>query len=418
MVEKKEKKNYLIDGIITLIAFFIVLSSNTVYYTSNQHNYYISELLVCSLSMLVIALIAFRKINKNKIGSFMVFYIVYLCVAIIWLLINSSTKIDNFIAIFFVLFGITLFVHKTSEYDLINVFLKKYVNIMCVLAIISLFFYFLGPVLNIVKPTGIEDVNWGGIKSNYSYYNMFFTRQREVFLGNRIFRNTGIFTEGPMYSLSLTISLAIEVFLIKNEKKSKKIILLFTIITTISTTGIIISCLIIFLDYINKKNKTTIIRYIKILFLPILILILVIISIYFYNQKADTSSYNTRIDDYIASYSAWKQKPIFGNGYGSSDEIKKYMSSFRDGNKGLSNSIMVVLAQGGIIMLFFYFYTIVKVLRYKKDKYIVEFLIIMVLLFVTTIFLYMPMLIYFLAIAYSLPLKSKILNKEAKNDIL
>lgn len=409
-----EKNNYVIDFFVFIYTLFIILSSNTIYYTSAQHNWYISELMIASLIGILIFLILFKKIDLKKIGNVVFFCILYFFTMITWLLINNSQNIYNFICIFFVLFPICLLIYKTSKYNVLNKFLKYYVTIMLFLAIISIIFYFLGPIFNIIKYTGKESIYWGGIKINYSYFWVFFCRQKEFFFYRSIYRNTGIFTEGPMYSLSLVIALSINTFLLNDKKFLKKIIFLFTIITTISTTGIIVSAIIIALDFLKNKYNSKVIRYIKILIFPICIIILGGVSVYFYSLKQDTSSYETRIDDYVSSFLAWKQKPIFGNGYGNNDAIKFYMSSFRADNKGLSNSIMVLLAQGGIVLFMFYFGAIINILKCHKDKEIIKFVIIIIILFVTTIFLYMPMLINLLAISYSVSPKK---IKENDGDI-
>lgn len=161
------------------------------------------------------------------------------------------------------------------------------------------------------------------------------------------------------------------IFQRKNIKK-RIILILITILTSLSTTGILVSMAICFLRYIINKDKVKMIKLLKILILPVVAVVIFLISYNIFNSKMETSSYSTRIDDYIASYKAFKDKPIIGNGFKNDDAIIKYMSSFRSNNEGLSNSFMVLLAQGGIYMFIIYFIPFINTLYCSiknKKKY-------------------------------------------------
>lgn len=387
-----------------LFVMLLIMSSNSIYYTSAERNYYISELLIFSVIFMLIIRLLFDMIDVKKLSiafSFLTFYVLFMGM---FSLININKNFYNFFCIFIVLFSLCYLIYKTArkEERIINRLLKMYTDIVLCIAIFSLIMYIIGPTLNIIKPTGYFSIQWGGIKNNYSYFNIYFVRQTEKIFGKIIFRNTSIFTEAPMYSLILTIALASEVFLLNRRNKKRILIFVITIITTISTTGIIISSLIIGTMFIKENETNKVIGYIKIIFLPILIFILAYTSFYFFNAKKDSNSYNTRIDDYKASFLAWKDHPIFGNGYGNNEVAKGYMSAFRSDNKGLSNSIMVVLAQGGVILFSFYFIAVFRVWKYSRNINVKLFLIVMIILFITTIFQYMPLLINFMAISYAL----------------
>lgn len=340
-----------------LFVMFLILSSNSIYYTSADHDYHISELLVFSIILMFILRILLKMVDTKKIVTAISFLIFYIPFMILFSLVNNNQNTYNFFCIFIILFSLCYLLYKTSksEINIINEILEMYVNIVFFIALFSLIMYILGPILNIIKPTGIENIEWGGLKTNYSYFNVYFSRQTEMLFEKNIFRNTAIFTEGPMYSLVLTIALAIENFLLYKKNKRKTFVLVIAIFTTISTTGIIVTSLIMGITFINENKNNKLMKYFKVILFPVIIMGLIGISLYFFNAKKGTDSYNTRIDDYKSAFLAWKQHPIFGNGYGSNEAIKKYMSSFRNDNKGLSNSIMVVLAQGRYCFIFFLF---------------------------------------------------------------
>ena len=95
------------------------------------------------------------------------------------------------------------------------------------------------------------------------------------------------------------------------------------------------------------------------------------------------------------------------------------MSDFRNHNKGLSNSFMILLAQCGIYLFLLYFFPIICIVIYskrEKSNNIIFFVIIMLVLFFTTIFMYKPLMLALLACAYAYILRNnenlKIPNKK------
>ena len=392
----------------------LILTTNTIYYTSSTSDYHFSEITIIILIALIIVRFMNGKNDAKKMKKFLCCIMVYIPLACLFLLLNNTEKWYNFICVFIILFPLCLLLYMVSadKKELIKSLLSKYINVMTVLSIISLLFYVAGPILKIISPTGTVQINWGGEKYNDSYYGLYFTRQTETLFGKNIVRNTGIFTEGPMYSLCLVIALAIHKFLINDKKILYDVIFLLTIISTISTTGIVLAILIMMLSMLSGKNN------IKLLLFPIIAIISIIVSSQILLSKTQTDSYRTRMDDYGSAFLAWKNSPVYGNGYGTNEAIKKYMSSFRSYNQGMSNSIMLVLAQGGIILLLFYMIPLIKTIHYSqknKNKGILYFSAIMALLFVTTLFQYTPLLINMVAMGMTLNIEK---GKEEKCTII
>lgn len=148
----------------------------------------------------------------------------------------------------------------------------------------------------------------------------------------------------------------------------------------------------------------------KLFILPIVVLLVGGITLYLYNNKVDTSSYSARLDDYYAIFLSWKDSLFIGNGYRDSSYIQEYMSNFRIRNTGLSNSL-VVLSQCGIYLFILYLIPLIKSIIYsvKTKKYnILIFCIVMVILFITTIFPYKEILLNILAIGLALPKREEI----------
>lgn len=396
-----------------LFVIFLILTCNSVYSVLTGKNLYFKEIMLIITIIYTIVHMYSEDFDKKKVGKCIALLIIYFFYILIYIVL---TRIEGeFIYLYMLLLPLLYFTYSTTN-NLMSSILKKFSNVVCILAIISLFFYFLGTLMNIIKPTGSIMINWGGTKSITSYLGVHFNIQRQdIFLGLDLYRNTGIFTEAPMYSLILSISLCIELFF-KNVISKKRVILVtVTIFTSLSATGILIAIAMCFLRYIMNKDRTKIIKVLKLLVLPILIITIILISYNIFNSKMETSSYNTRIDDYIASYKAFKDKPLIGNGFKNDNSIINYMSSFRINNSGLSNSFMVLLAHCGIYMFIIYLIPFIKTLYYSisnKQRNIAALDLLIGVLFLTTIFLYKPLMMNFLAMGYAITKVENKINKE------
>ena len=81
-----------------------------------------------------------------------------------------------------------------------------------------------------------------------------------------------------------------------------------------------------------------------------------IICIILLGNRLKTNSGSVRVDDYKAAFKTWIHGNIInGVGFGNEEAIRNYMSEFRENNKGLSNSLMVILA--GPLMVDFKVYS-------------------------------------------------------------
>lgn len=417
MIVLRKKMNEVLEYIIGII---IILNTNSVYsylYHINLH-FGITLAIVLCIYILdkIIKKDGFKKI-KNECTKYYKVFIIYSIYIFVFCCFNEIED-KNFITNFIIVLPMLVYFFMNSKDNGIG-FLTKIVNIILALSIISLILYLCVSVLGLLNITNTVTISWGNKHEIKSFYNIYFETQRFHGFGLDVPRNTGIFTEAPMYSLVLSIALALEEFIIKRNNIIIKTLLIISIITTFSTTGIIIVSLIYILKVINlfvqneKLNKR-----LKAAMICFSAFLLVLSSLYFI-QRMKTSSGSIRIDDYKASYMAWKDKPIFGNGYENTKCIEKYMSDFRNHNKGLSNSFMILLAQCGIYLFLLYFFPIICIVIYskrEKSNNIIFFVIIMLVLFFTTIFMYKPLMLALLACAYAYILRNnenlKIPNKK------
>jgi len=300
-----------------------------------------------------------------------------------------------------------------ADNEKIKEILKEFSNVMLVLAVISLSIYFFGSISNIIHPTDTTTISWGGVRTVESYYGIHFNTQRQTLFETSFLRNTGIFAEAPMYSLVLSIALAIELFLKQKKSMWRVILFCITIITTVSITGIILMAFLIIAKFlfVDAKTKTT--KHLKLLIIPLIGIIgIYILTTALSLKKNDTASFSVRMDDYKASFLAWKDHLLLGNGYKNDASIIQYMNPSRLSNTGLSNSILVLLAQGGLYLGIFYIFPAIKMILYgvkAKKMNIVTFTVTLLILFSTTIFLYKVLAINFVAMGYAY--RKKKINK-------
>ena len=106
--------------------------------------------------------------------------------------------------------------------------LIKISNIVVILAGISILCYLIFTVFKIIPPSSQMFYLWGGAREIPNYYNIYYVTQPITIHGMRFIRNTGIFTEAPMYAFMLTISVMCELFVRKNIKKVNLAILIVT----------------------------------------------------------------------------------------------------------------------------------------------------------------------------------------------
>lgn len=235
--------------------------------------------------------------------------------------------------------------------------MKKFTNLMVIIALVSLIFWLLGSQLHLISPYCKWELDWGdsiGMENGYinCYYGVYFETQTINFFGTWIIRNSAIFAEAPMCSIMFSLAFISELFLNDKPKKKQLFILLIATVTTVSTTGILICIAGIFLKYLRnyglKKSYTVWKVLLQYLIAPIVFIILVFVAYYMVTLKMDTYSGVSRLADLINGVHAWSNKPILGYGVGSEPLIEQY------GNYGFSNSIIPLLTQGGLYLTTIY----------------------------------------------------------------
>jgi hypothetical protein len=230
--------------------------------------------------------------------------------------------------------------------------IQKLFTVIFVLAIISLYYWTFGVMLKIIQPNMYTFIRWGTMGYIRGFHGIHFMTQLETtfFEDQFIYRNTGIFTEAPMFNLWLNMAMGAELFLKDRPSRLRVLILAITIVTTMSVTGLIFMamCLVIHIirNYHRMGRTERNLIFFGAIFLIPLTGGLMISSMM---VKSDTQSYLMRLSDYVAGVKLWWDYPIFGAGYGNLQALLVYMYS-PDGTLGFSNSLTAVLGTGGLWM--------------------------------------------------------------------
>lgn len=217
-------------------------------------------------------------------------------------------------------------------------------NVMVIISCYSLITYFIFDWFSIISPSGTEEIN---SKPYERYLGFHYHWQTANWYGYLVPRNNSIFWEPGVYQIFLNFSVIIFLFL-NNESKNvkKKLFFLFvSVISTLSTTGIILSCTIVFLKLINK-SKSKLASIVKITTFPIVIVGLVGLSIYVAFQKITygVTSTSLRTEDLYYGFKTFQDKPLLGWGFSNFSGYETYTGTTMN-----SNGLIFVLFNLGIL---------------------------------------------------------------------
>lgn len=363
-----------------LLALFLILNNQTVFQNSISFNYHIYEITLLLIIVTTLYQIEKYGIYENKFKSLLnLSFIYYVYLSIISIASVGVDQLVSFWARYASLPFVFFYFSSNASYIVKIELFRKVVNVMVVISCISLFFWIFGSTFKMITPTGVALFEWGTVNEVSSYFNIYFETQYVDWLGIDFFwRNTAIFVEGPMMSLTLIIAITLIYYFddIWHIATWKKFILAFAIITSFSVTGYFILWGFVVLKLYRSKK-----------FRAIMIVMLIPLSLYaiqvMMDMKQSTGSYSLREDDYYVGFITWLQNPIFGWGFNNWEALQANMKG--RANDGFSNSIFSVLTQGGILMGLMYFIPILIGITSKEFKRFVV-CIVYAILFISIIF--------------------------------
>lgn len=352
MLKKKIVLN-VTELAVSLLALTLVLNLRTVWTVMPsfaRFNDLVDLMLVASVATYILS----RKTHDKRFINGLITTAALLVYMLLYYL-HDDLKIGHFFPrVIMRMALICLFCFDVSEKDKKLLF-ERIELIVSVIACVSLAFWLVGSLLGILRPTGITYITWsndGSAVPINQYFGIYFETQEQTIGGLRLIRNTAIFTEAPMSSFMFCFGLMIELF--KKEQFSKRICILLVaaIVSTFSTTGYAVLIAAFFFKYLlSSKARSNLGAALRFAAVPALLIAAVFAFEYLLETKLSTASGSVRLDDFAAGFKAWMDHPLMGNGYNNSDSYTYYMSWFRMNNTGFSNSLMQILAYGGLYLI-------------------------------------------------------------------
>ena len=391
-----------------IFATSIILESNSIYSQISGYYRYIRLFLII-LAAISALLLTINSNGRLKINKTTLLYIGYVLLSSILLLINTDNKTGQMIIISIFIFMVPIFAFllKNINGTLFGYILNCFVNVTVILCTISLFIWFLSSVIGVLRPNITIQTLWGNINNFKGYYYIHFDTQDVWWItGKPLIRNTGIFTEGPMYAVIIVIAQVFHDLISKEESRKhllKTVILSTTMITTMSATGIICTVIILFLanrdkilGLLGKKNK-----FILGALAAILIIAALPILSSLAGSKSETGSAIHRSTDISNGIKVFANSPLIGKGV---NHERPNESKSNDGY-GYSNAIIPILTDGGVVLLAIYIFPVIILLsnkKHKENKDVYVAIIYLLILFTTQI-TYRLSLILLLEIIQVLP---------------
>lgn len=399
-------------------ALLLILQFRSIYIYCDEFRWATDRIFVFGILLIVLICCTLKSnVSHRKVVNLM-FIIVIVTIYISFHYVIKPYAFESMFKFLILIVSILIYHYLCENYDNRNELIYKYQNLICIIAFVSVVFWFFGSLLGKVHPSSIVHSSWTSsgantVKEVASYYGLYFETQNIQFLGSfNVIRNTAIFTEGPMSSFHFVLALLIELFLRDRMSLKKVIFLILSVITTFGTIGIITAMLAITFKTIlvitskalvdNTRKSTW--GYIKIFLIPVIIIVAIVTIQLLVETRIRTRSGSTRIDDFAAGYQAWRANPIFGNGYGNARSYQQYMSPFRKTNDGFSNSIMLVLVYGGVYLLVPYLYAGITTIRNcikKKDSKLLVFFLLYLFMLTFTIGPFQALTVYMFVSFYS-----------------
>ena len=223
--------------------------------------------------------------------------------------------------------------------------------------------------------------------------------------GFTIYRNMGFFTEPLMFCIPLITALFTEMFLRPKEDRRvwRWVVLLAAVVSTQSTLGMLLATGAVgvkLVEGIRPKRRW-------IMAFPALIVV-ALFAFLLLRQKSDVGGGSTaaHIEHYIAAFKTFLEHPLLGCGYLREEPILLHLSKgLQARSKGLSNSVAVVLAEGGVLLgliCMLPFFIGLAQLRSRNSKRVALWTLGPLGLYCVTVFHFHLLLMLFMAYGYAM----------------
>lgn len=363
---QKNMKTTVIRRILEyLLVFCIILEFNTPYLIFPE----VKRMIQVFPIFILLGLLIISNYSITKKVNILVF--IYLVGALFPMLALRDHNYPSYIIRYVLILPLLwMYLSHRKEFgsSVYNSLFLKYSNVMVIIAVASLVMWFLCSILQVVPATSFFPYEWGSsIDFIPTYWGVYFETQSIAPLGEKIWRNTGIFNEGPMYNMALCVAFIIEYFIQPFRSKTKLWILAIAIFTTFTTTGQFFLMGIGIWSVFNRMGRRY--RILLLLVVPILLYFgYVVAGTLLANKKATggEESMNLRTEDITWCMEAGMEHPMLGVGL----TLREGESLWHGKTLGRSNSLFAVFARGGLFVLILYIGALLLIpyLYYRKYK--------------------------------------------------
>lgn len=363
---QKNMKTTVIRRILEyLLVFCIILEFNTPYLIFPE----VKRMIQVFPIFILLGLLIISNYSITKKVNILVF--IYLVGALFPMLALRDHNYPSYIIRYVLILPLLwMYLSHRKEFgsSVYNSLFLKYSNVMVIIAVASLVMWFLFSILQVVPATSFFPYEWGSsIDFIPTYWGVYFETQSIAPLGEKIWRNTGIFNEGPMYNMALCVAFIIEYFIQPFRSKTKLWILAIAIFTTFTTTGQFFLMGIGIWSVFNRMGRRY--RILLLLVVPILLYFgYVVAGTLLANKKATggEDSMNLRTEDITWCMEAGMEHPMLGVGL----TLREGESLWHGKTLGRSNSLFAVFARGGLFVLILYIGALLLIpyLYYRKYK--------------------------------------------------
>lgn len=351
----KSKNTHCVHLVNFLICLFLLCTSGIVQFTFIWNKQSIILLFVFSVTLFCLLTKGKFKISKLKTYKFLIFALIVVINVGIY-----SENIDGHIALLLILASCFLLVHFI-DFELLS---QYYVWMMLVISIISLICF----TLFVLNPQAIMNrvplIQYWSVESRCAIiYN---------FPGDQYtFRNFGPYHEGGMFAVF--VNLAILFFIEEYDFKciKNKLILavfIITVLTTLSTTGILLMGSIFILKLLPKIYRKSPGK---------MLVVLIVITAFFVLEESkfgiignkltvSNSSFAARSSELDIFHTYFWNHPLFGVGYQNNGIMKE--NGLRDATNGVLSLFLQFGLVGAVPISLMYLSGLTSIFSRNADK--------------------------------------------------
>lgn len=304
---------------------------------------------VCILSGCFIVLVTIgRLLLRGKSFRLRQLSIIWLGATIIgfaWACFTSSNMRAALLA-YLPVFASVVYVASLDGIGQVREIFRRLINVVCVLAVLSLFFFFLGDIAGIISPSGYVTFDWDWERTVPTYYGLHFDVQRSAALGYTGIRNTGIFTEAPMYNFVLCSALSINMLVLR-ERPLISALLALTVATTFSATGYVALVVMFSALLLVRPIHNKLLSALRYLVIPVLLTAGIVAIQLILENKTDTG---VRSNHLLGCVQVFLETFPVGAGFGNGQLFTRAFNN----DYGVSIGTMYLLARGGFPSLMLY----------------------------------------------------------------